>query len=106
MKPKKMAGYTEIDAEKIEKAAQMMKAVAHPVRLSILGYLSDGEDLTVTQIHELARIEQSTASHNLGILKDKGILMSRRIGKNTLYFLKNKNFKELIGCIHKCACID
>ncbi len=87
-------------------AAGMIKAIAHPVRLSILGYLSEGEELTVSKIHDVVGIEQSTASHHLGILKDKGILSSRRDGKNTYYTIKNKNLKKLVECISVCACTD
>ncbi|MEX0988442.1 MAG: metalloregulator ArsR/SmtB family transcription factor [Bacteroidales bacterium] len=101
-----MSKYTEITAERIELAAHMMKAIAHPMRLAILGHLSEGEELTVTEIHELLKIEQSTASHHLGILKDKGILISRREGKNTLYAIKNKNLQNLVECINTCTCVD
>ena len=98
--------FTELEADQIEKAANMMKAIAHPMRLAILGQLSDKEELTVTEIHELVEIEQSTASHHLGILKDKGVLISRRDGKNTIYSLKNANLNKLITCISECACIN
>ncbi|MCF8345669.1 MAG: metalloregulator ArsR/SmtB family transcription factor [Bacteroidales bacterium] len=101
-----MTGFLETDAHRIEVAANMLKAIAHPVRLSILGYLSEGEEFTVTEIHELVNIEQSTASHHLGILKDKGIVISRRKGKNTIYSIKNRNLKKLVDCINLCACVD
>lgn len=98
--------FTELNAMQIEKAANMMKAIAHPMRLAILGHLSEGSELTVTEIHELLEIEQSTASHHLGILKDKGVLVSRREGKNTIYSRKTVNLNELINCISNCACVD
>lgn len=98
--------FTELEAANIEKAANMMKAIAHPMRLAILGHLSENEGLTVTEIHERVMIEQSTASHHLGILKDKGVLISRRDGKNTIYSIKNTNLNKLISCISECACID
>lgn len=101
-----MTKFTDIEADRIESAAKKMKAIAHPVRLSILGHLSEGEDLTVTEIHALVKIEQSTASHHLGILKDKGIVVSRREGKNTYYTMKNKNLMKLVECISVCACVD
>lgn len=101
-----MTRFIDIEAKKIESVANKMKAIAHPLRLAILGYLSEGEEFTVTEIHELLTIEQSTASHHLGILKDKGILVSRRDGKNTYYKLKNKNLKDLVDCLSVCACDD
>ena len=98
--------FTDLKAVEIERAATMLKAISHPMRLAILGYLSDGNKLNVTEIHELLGIEQSTASHHLGILKDKGILASERQGKNSHYYLKRKNLSQLVSCISQCACTD
>jgi len=98
--------FTELKAVEIERAATMLKAISHPMRLAILGYLSDGNKLNVTEIHEMLGIEQSTASHHLGILKDKGILASERQGKHTHYYLKHKNLSQLVSCISQCACTD
>jgi DNA-binding transcriptional ArsR family regulator len=96
--------FGDLNTEEIERAATMIKAISHPMRLAILGYLGDEKQLSVTEIHKLLNIEQSTASHHLGILKDKGILASVRKGKNTLYYLKKKNLSKLIRCISECAC--
>lgn len=98
--------FTELKPEEIEKAANMLKAISHPTRLAILGYLSDGNKLNVTEIHELLGIEQSSASHHLGILKDKGVLASERQGKNTHYYLRRKNLSQLVLCISECTCTD
>jgi len=96
--------FSDLNPEEVERAANMIKAISHPMRLAILGYLGDGKQLSVTEIHSLLKIEQSTASHHLGILKDKGILASIRKGKNTLYYLKRKNLSTLVKCISECAC--
>lgn len=98
--------FTDLKPEEVEKAANMMKAISHPMRLSILGFLGEGKQLSVTEIHRLLGIEQSTASHHLGILKDKGILASTRKGKNTIYYLKRQKLSQLIRCISDCACMD
>lgn len=98
--------FSNLKQEEVEKAANMIKAISHPMRLAILGSLGEGNQLSVTEIHKLLNIEQSTASHHLGILKDKGILSSVRKGKNTLYSLRRKNLSQLIKCISECACTD
>jgi DNA-binding transcriptional ArsR family regulator len=98
--------YTDQEAARINKAAHMMKAIAHPIRLAIMGALSDEKEHTVTELHYHVNVEQSTASHHLGIMKDKGIVVSRREGKNIYYKLKNPNLKKLLECIEMCACID
>ena len=95
----------DLTIEQLESAANMLKAIAHPMRIAILNYLDDGKKLTVTEIHELLQIEQSTTSHHLGILKDKGVLSSKRDGKNTYYFLRHDNLSNIVDCISQCACI-
>jgi len=96
--------FSDLKPAEVDRAANMIKAISHPMRLAILGYLGEDKQMNVTEIHNLLKIEQSTASHHLGILKDKGILASVRKGKNTFYYLKRKNLSTLIRCISECAC--
>jgi len=95
--------FRDLNPESLEKAAGMLKAIAHPVRITIVGCLEDGQKKTVTEIHKQLGIEQSTASHHLGILKDKGVLGSRREGKNTWYFIKHDNLKTILDCVSNCC---
>ncbi len=94
----------KIDPDRLEIAASMLKAIAHPVRIAILKHLEGGKKLTVTEIHELLGIEQSATSHHLGILKDKGVLCSRREGKNCYYFLKYEILSQIVDCMQHCTC--
>jgi len=91
-----------LDVEQLNEASEMLKAIAHPLRIAMIGLLEDGKHLTVTEIHELLSIEQSTTSHHLGILKSKGVLSSKRNGKNTFYYLKYDRLSEIVDCITKC----
>jgi ArsR family transcriptional regulator, virulence genes transcriptional regulator len=93
----------ELKIDQLEQAVNMLKAIAHPMRISIISLLEDGRRMTVTEIHGKLQIEQSTTSHHLGILKDKGVLSSKREGKNTLYFLRNENLGKILDCIGKCT---
>lgn len=93
----------ELTTEQLESAANMLKAIAHPMRIAILSFLEGEQSMTVTEIHEKLGIEQSTTSHHLGILKDKGVLCSKRVGKNTYYSLKHNNLSHIIECVSKCT---
>jgi DNA-binding transcriptional ArsR family regulator len=95
--------FKELNPESLERVANMLKAIAHPLRISIVGCLEDGKKRTVTEIHKQLGIEQATASHHLGILKDKGVLASKREGKNTWYFLKHENLKTVLNCVSSCC---
>lgn len=98
-----MPSVKDLKIEQLELAASMLKAISHPMRIAILNFLEDGKRMTVTEIHEKLKIEQSTTSHHLGILKDKGVLASKREGKNTYYYLRNDNFSKIMDCINKCS---
>lgn len=95
--------FKDLNPENLEKASNMLKAIAHPIRISIVGCLVDGKKKTVTEIYKQLGIEQSTASHHLGILKDKRVLASTREGKNTWYFLKHESLKTVLNCISGCC---
>jgi DNA-binding transcriptional ArsR family regulator len=99
-----MVKVRELDEERLELASSMLKAMAHPMRIAILSHLEGGKRLTVTEIHELLGIEQSTTSHHLGILKDKGVLCSKREGKNTFYYMKYDMIGQILDCLHACTC--
>jgi DNA-binding transcriptional ArsR family regulator len=100
----KMVEIKELDANRLDTAANMLKAIAHPMRIAILKHLEGGKRLTVTEIHELLGIEQSTTSHHLGILRDKGVLCSKREGKNTFYYLKYEILSQIVDCLESCTC--
>jgi DNA-binding transcriptional ArsR family regulator len=98
----KVMNFQELDIEKLESVANMLKAIAHPMRIAILSLLENGGKMTVSEIHQKLGIEQSSTSHHLGILKDKGVLYSKRDGKNTYYSLKHENFAKIIECVGNC----
>lgn len=91
-----------IALDKLESASDMLKAIAHPTRISIVGLLDEGKKLSVTEIHETLEIEQAVASHHLNILKNKGVLLSKREGKNCIYELRHPRLSQIISCINKC----
>ncbi len=91
-----------LDPRKLEDAASKLRAMAHPMRIAIIGLLENNEQMNVTQIYETLGIEQASASHHLNILKNKGVLDSRRSGKNTFYFLKHEALSQMIECLNRC----
>tara|TARA_R110001592_G_C13184603_1_gene751443 strand:+ start:3293 stop:3577 length:285 start_codon:yes stop_codon:yes gene_type:complete len=91
-----------IQLEKLENASEMLKAIAHPMRIAIVDMLANDKSLTVTEIHEALNIEQAVASHHLSIMKNKGVLISERNGKNSYYKLKHPRLSQIVSCIDKC----
>ncbi len=96
---------SELTPEQLERAASLLKAVAHPMRLSILQLLErDGGKMSVTDICESINTEQSLTSHHLSNMKLKGILGCERDGQRILYFLQIKELSNLLRCMENCAC--
>ena len=55
----------------------------------------------MTEIYEELNIEQAVASHHLRILKDRGIVVVRRDGKNSIYCLTDDSFFQIIEVLGK-----
>ncbi|MFD1142767.1 ArsR/SmtB family transcription factor [Larkinella insperata] len=87
--------------KKIERAAYVLKAVAHPLRIKIIQMLNEQKELNVSTIYKNLNAEQSLISHHLINMRDKGILEIRRSGKNIYYFLVDGSIAEIIDCIYR-----
>jgi len=94
-----------LDTEKLEKVAFILKTIAHPLRISIISLLVANKKLCVNDICELLGSEQSLTSHHLSNMKLSGILGSVREGKNIYYFLKLNEVITVITCMNKCELI-
>jgi ArsR family transcriptional regulator len=89
----------ELDSDRLEKIAFVLKAVAHPMRIAIIDVLNQHEKMSVNDITHYLGLEQSLTSHHLANLKMKGVLGSKRQGKNIFYFLKMKEAVQLIAVL-------
>ncbi len=68
--------------------AEMCKVFSNPIRLEIL-HLLRYDELSVTELVEKSKLSQANISQHLGIMKARGIVVSRRDGKNVYYKLAN-----------------
>ena len=94
----------KIDTEVMDQAAYTLKAIAQGTRLCVIQLLAEQEELTVSQLVEQLKCEQSLLSHHLTDMRAKGILNCRKEGKNCYYSLKNKQITQIIDCINNHNC--
>ena len=92
-----------LDIAKLENAASKLRAMAHPMRIAIIDMLNEVEMMSVTEIYERLEIEQASASHHLNILKNKGVLVSKRDGKKIFYALKSKTINQIECLLRRIA---
>ncbi len=83
-----------------DKNSQILKALAHPIRLRMVEMLMDDE-CCVTDVTNALGISQSTASQNLGILKNAGIVYPQKYGTKTCYIVKNATVQNIIEILIK-----
>lgn len=96
--------FNKAEAEKLERIAYILKTVAHPVRLAIIHLLEVHPRLSVGKICEMIGTEQSLTSHHLQNMKLKGLLSSKREGRNIYYSLKERDVSLIIECLENCNC--
>src|SRR5215471_15670616 len=75
--------------------AEFFKALAHPLRISILDELRGGE-LTVNEISQKFEVEPPNASQQLAVLRNKNIVTARKEGANVYYSVTDKTVFKLL----------
>lgn len=75
--------------------AEFFKALAHPLRISILDALREGE-LTVNEISQRFDVEQANASQQLAVLRNRNIVVTRKEGANVFYSVSDKSIFKLL----------
>lgn len=86
------------DLTKYNDKAELLKVLAHPVRLCIVKGLME-EECNVTYMQECLELPQSTVSQHLGILRARGIIKGVRKGLEVTYSIENEEVKKLINLL-------
>lgn len=91
------------DDDDIERASRSLKAMSHPLRLKILCTLGE-EEVSVQDIVAQVGTSQSNISQHLAILRDKGILASRKDANRVYYRVSDGRTLRLIGMMREVFC--
>lgn len=94
----------KLQKKKLEKAAYILKTIAHPTRLAVIQLLDKQGKMGVNDICKSLQCEQSLVSHHLSNMRIKGLLKSEREGTSIFYSLKERELLKIIQAIDKCNC--
>ena len=83
------------DDDVIYTATQIFDALSDYTRFQILGALSLG-DSNVSELQEVCHVSQSAISHQLRLLRDRGLVSARRDGQRVIYTLADEHVATLI----------
>ena len=87
-----------IDLEALGMAAECLKTLAHPHRLRMIEMLLNGE-FTVAELAAACGIPSHMASDHLGKMKDRGLLIVERRGREAFYQIAEPHLKNIMDCI-------
>jgi ArsR family transcriptional regulator len=84
--------------EQAEIRADIIKALAHPVRLILVQELKDN-DLPFSTLNEIFEYDKSTISKHLSVLKNVGIISSKKIAGDVVYHIEMCCVNNFLQCI-------
>jgi ArsR family transcriptional regulator len=90
------------NGEKAAHIAEVLKAVAHPLRIRIVAILCDGDE-NVTALAERLDAPQAIVSQQLRILRAQGLVEASRENGFAHYRIAEPALHSLVGCMEKCA---
>lgn len=89
--------------ESAAKACALLKALAHEDRLLLLCQLTEGER-NVSELEELVGIHQPSLSQHLGVLRDEGLVETRRDGRYVYYTLASFEVIQVMQTLSSLYC--
>lgn len=89
--------------EDIEQASLAIKSIAHPLRLKILCVLGEDE-MSVQDIVDNVGTSQSNISQHLAILRDKGVLCTRKDANRVYYRIGDLRTLRLVSMMRELFC--
>ena len=84
-------------------AVGVLKTLANEDRLMLLCQLSQGEHC-VSELEEELGIAQPTLSQQLGVLRNEGVVTTRRQGKSIYYRVADTRMLEILVLLHRLYC--
>lgn len=98
---------TRIDPAALREAAgaavATLKVLANEDRLLLLCQLSQGE-MCVSDLEATLGIRQPTLSQQLGVLRNEGVVETRREGKQIFYSVADKNLLKVLELLYRLYC--
>ena len=85
-------------------AVSLLKGLANESRLMIVCVLSEGE-LSVGQLNQRIKLSQSALSQHLAVLREQGMVQTRRESQTIYYRLSDTAAIDIIKLLHDVYCL-
>ncbi len=88
--------FNDFEKIMIEDSSEILRAIAHPLRVSILNFIETNQPIKVFAIHSELKLDQSLASQHLKILREAKLVITERKGKNIYYTIDHPRMNHII----------
>ena len=95
MKQKNIKDEMTVDVNQLKKAALVLRAINHKLRLQILKLIHTKQQIIVSDIYSKLRLEQSVTSQHLAILRKAGFVNTERDGKRIYYSVNYQRLQDV-----------
>ncbi len=85
------------------RASEVLRVLAHPVRLRIIEELQAAREMTVGILRDRLGVSQSMTSQHLALLRRIGVVGRRKAGNRCHYFLQRPEVLDLLRCVRACG---
>jgi ArsR family transcriptional regulator, virulence genes transcriptional regulator len=90
-------------AAQADRAADLLKALSNAQRLRVLCLLADAE-LSVGELNARLELSQSALSQHLAVLREHGLVATRRESQTIYYALAEGPVRKVIATLHDIYC--
>ena len=89
----------KIDNESLQTSSEILRALAHPLRMESLEFIDKNKSINVNKIYNTLKLEQSITSQHLRILRNAGIVLTERDGKFIHYTVNYNKIAHVVKSI-------
>ena len=91
------------DMDAAQKKADILKALAHPVRVLVFEALA-GYEKTVGELVTMLGEKEANTSRHLAVLRNAGLVATRKEGLNVFYSNKMPCLLSMLSCVDQAVC--
>ena len=90
-----------INNDKLQMSSEVLRAIAHPLRMKILEFIDKNNAINVNKIYNTLKLEQSITSQHLRILRLAGIVNTERDGKFIHYSINYEKLGHTVNVVRR-----
>lgn len=90
-----------VNNERLQVSAEVLRAIAHPLRMKILEFIDRNSEINVNKIYNTLGLEQSITSQHLRILRLAGLVETERDGKYIHYSINYDKVGNTVDAVQR-----